>query len=54
MLAIADEFERQGVDPRASSLRIALLGAEPWTNEMRREIEAYFDLDAIEFTASRR
>ena len=48
MLAIADEFERQGVDPRASSLRIALLGAEPWTNEMRREIEAYFDLDAIE------
>ncbi len=48
MLAIADEFERQGVDPRSSSLRIALLGAEPWTNEMRREIEAYFDLDAIE------
>ena len=32
MLAIADEFERQGVDPRSSSLRIALLGAEPWTN----------------------
>jgi phenylacetate-CoA ligase len=48
MLAIADEFERQGVDPRACSLRIALLGAEPWTNEMRREIEAYFDLDAFE------
>ena len=48
MLAIADEFERQGVDPRSSSLRIALLGAEPWTNEMRREIEDYFDLDAIE------
>jgi phenylacetate-CoA ligase len=48
MLAIADEFERQGVDPRSCSLRIALLGAEPWTNEMRREIEARFDLDAIE------
>jgi phenylacetate-CoA ligase len=48
MLAIADEFERQGVDPGLSSLRIALLGAEPWTNEMRREIEARFGLDAIE------
>jgi phenylacetate-CoA ligase len=48
MLAIADEFGRQGVDPRATNLRVALLGAEPWTNEMRREIEAYFDLDAIE------
>jgi phenylacetate-CoA ligase len=48
MLAIADEFERQGVDPAASSLRIALLGAEPWTNEMRGEIEARFGLDAIE------
>jgi phenylacetate-CoA ligase len=48
MLAIADEFERQGVDPGSSSLRIALLGAEPWTNEMRREIEARFGLDAIE------
>jgi phenylacetate-CoA ligase len=48
MLAIADEFERQGVDPGSSSLRIALLGAEPWTNEMRSEIEARFGLDAIE------
>jgi phenylacetate-CoA ligase len=48
MLAIADEFERQGVDPATCSLRIALLGAEPWTNEMRREIEARFGLDAIE------
>jgi phenylacetate-CoA ligase len=48
MLAIADEFERQGVDPRSCSLRIALLGAEPWTNEMRAEIEARFGLDAIE------
>ncbi|HSD53094.1 MAG TPA: phenylacetate--CoA ligase PaaK [Burkholderiales bacterium] len=48
MLALADEFERQGVDPGSSSLRIALLGAEPWTNEMRAEIEARFGLDAIE------
>jgi hypothetical protein len=48
MLAIADEFERQGVDPRSSSLRVALLGAEPWTNEMRRAIEGHFGLDAVE------
>ncbi len=48
LLAIGDEFERQGLDPRASSLRIAILGAEPWTSEMRREIEARFALDAIE------
>jgi phenylacetate-CoA ligase len=48
MLAIADEFERQGVDPRSSRLRVALLGAEPWTNEMRRTIEGHFDLDAVE------
>jgi phenylacetate-CoA ligase len=48
MLAIADEFERQGVDPRSSRLRVALLGAEPWTNEMRRAIEGHFDLDAVE------
>jgi phenylacetate-CoA ligase len=48
MLAIADEFARQGIDPRSSRLRVALLGAEPWTHEMRREIESAFDLDAIE------
>src|SRR5437660_5811290 len=39
MLAIADEMERQGVDPKASSLRIGIFGAEPWTNEMRASIE---------------
>ncbi|MFO1361771.1 MAG: phenylacetate--CoA ligase PaaK [Burkholderiales bacterium] len=48
MLTIADEFARQGLDPGASSLRVALLGAEPWTNEMRSAIEARFGLDAIE------
>jgi phenylacetate-CoA ligase len=48
LLAIADEFDRQGLDPRGSSLRLAILGAEPWTNEMRREIEARFELDALE------
>jgi len=35
MLAIAEEFERQGVDPASSSLRLGIFGAEPWTNDMR-------------------
>jgi phenylacetate-CoA ligase len=47
LLAIADEFDRQGIDARKSSLRIALLGAEPWTEAMRAEIERRFDLDAV-------
>jgi phenylacetate-CoA ligase len=48
MLAIADEFERQGIDPRASSLRIGIFGAEPWTNEMRQEIENRLAIDAVD------
>lgn len=48
MLAIADEFERQGHDPKASSLRIGIFGAEPWTNEMRREIEHRLSLAAVD------
>ena len=48
MLVIADEFERQGIDPRKSSLRIGLHGAEPWTEAMRKEIEARFDMHAID------
>ncbi len=48
LLVIADEMERQGLDPRASSLRIGILGAEPWTETMRQEIEARLDLDAID------
>jgi phenylacetate-CoA ligase len=47
LLAIADEFDRQGIDARKSSLRIALLGAEPWTEGMRAEIERRLDLDAV-------
>jgi phenylacetate-CoA ligase len=47
LLAIADEFDRQGIDPRRSSLRIALLGAEPWTEAMRNEIERRIGLDAV-------
>ena len=48
LLVIADEMERQGLDPRASSLRIGILGAEPWTETMRQEIETRLDLDAID------
>jgi phenylacetate-CoA ligase len=48
MLAIADEFARQGLDPRRSSLRIGIHGAEPWTEAMRAEIEALFDIDAVD------
>jgi phenylacetate-CoA ligase len=48
MLAVLDEFRRQGLDPRACSLRIGIFGAEPWTNAMRREIEAGFALDAVD------
>ena len=48
MLAIADEMERQGADPRSCSLRLGIFGAEPWTNEMRRSIEARLDLNAID------
>jgi phenylacetate-CoA ligase len=48
LLAILDEFRKQGVDPRKSSLKIAMCGAEPWTNAMREEIETAFDLHAID------
>ena len=48
MLAIADEFEREGLNPMESSLRIGIFGAEPWTNEMRREIEARMGIDAVD------
>ena len=48
MLSILDEFHRQGLDPRASSLKIGVFGAEPWTNAMRREIEAGFAMDAVD------
>ncbi len=48
MLAIADEFEKQGLDPRRCSLKIGIHGAEPWTDAMRREIEARFAMDAVD------
>ena len=48
MLAIADEMERQGMDPKKTSLRIGIFGAEPWTNEMRQSIERRVGLEAID------
>ena len=48
MLAILDEFERQGRDPRGTSLKVGIFGAEPWTEEMRREIERRFDMHAVD------
>ncbi|MEU6128937.1 phenylacetate--CoA ligase PaaK [Saccharopolyspora sp. NPDC047091] len=48
MLTLLDEFERQGIDPRTSSPRIGIFGAEPWTEQMRREIEERMDLDAVD------
>jgi phenylacetate-CoA ligase len=48
MLAIADEVERQGVDPRSTSLRIGIFGAEPWTEGMRAEIERRLGIDAVD------
>jgi phenylacetate-CoA ligase len=48
MLAILDEFRKRGLDPRQSSLKFGIFGAEPWTNAMRTEIEAAFDMDATD------
>jgi phenylacetate-CoA ligase len=48
MLAIADEMEKQGFDPKKSSLRIGIFGAEPWTNELRTQIERRTSLQAID------
>jgi phenylacetate-CoA ligase len=48
MLAIADEFEKQGFDARRSSLLVGIHGAEPWTDAMRKEIEDRLAMDAID------
>jgi phenylacetate-CoA ligase len=48
MLAIIDEMERQGVDPRSTSLCVGVFGAEPWTNDMRAEMERRLDLHAVD------
>jgi phenylacetate-CoA ligase len=48
MLNILEEFHRQGLNPRESSLQTAIFGAEPWTNAMRLEIEQAFDMHAVD------
>ncbi|MBT9292441.1 phenylacetate--CoA ligase PaaK [Prosthecodimorpha staleyi] len=48
MLAILDEYRAKGLDPRASSLKVGIFGAEPWTNAMREEIEQAFDMHAVD------
>jgi len=48
VLSIIDEFRRQGLDPAASSLRIGIFGAEPWTQAMRAEMEAGLGIDAVD------
>jgi phenylacetate-CoA ligase len=48
MLAIAEEIERQGHDPRSTSLSVGIFGAEPWTPAMRAAIEQRLDLDAVD------
>jgi phenylacetate-CoA ligase len=48
MLAIAEEFARQGLDPRACSLKIGIFGAEPWTEAMRAQIESAMAIEAVD------
>ncbi|WP_394094574.1 phenylacetate--CoA ligase PaaK [Xanthobacter versatilis] len=48
MLALLDGFAKAGLDPRASSLKYGIFGAEPWTNAMREEIERDFAIDATD------
>jgi phenylacetate-CoA ligase len=48
MLNICEEFVRQGLDPRDSSLKVGIFGAEPWTEAMRADIEQRADLDAVD------
>jgi len=48
MLALLDEMERQGVDPRGTSLKVGVFGAEPWTEDLRREVEQRADLHAVD------
>jgi phenylacetate-CoA ligase len=48
MQVIIEEFVRQGLDPRESSLKVGIFGAEPWTEAMRQEIEGRAGLDAVD------
>ena len=48
MLSVIDEMERQGIDPRSTSLKVGIFGAEPWTNDMRHEMENRLDMHAVD------
>jgi hypothetical protein len=48
MLTIVDEMMRQGVDPASTSLQVGVFGAEPWTDDMRRELEQRLDMHAVD------
>ena len=48
MQVLVEEFRRQGIDPAATSLEIGILGAEPWTEAMRKEIETSAGIDAVD------
>ncbi|MFY1707995.1 phenylacetate--CoA ligase PaaK [Tritonibacter scottomollicae] len=48
MLNILEQYHRMGIDPRSSSLKVGVFGAEPWTDAMRREVEAAFDMHAVD------
>jgi phenylacetate-CoA ligase len=48
MLSIVDELERQGLDPARTSLKLGIFGAEPWTNDMRLELEQRLDIHAVD------
>ena len=48
MQVICEEFRRQGKDPRQMSVSVGIFGAEPWTEAMRRDIEASADIDAVD------
>jgi phenylacetate-CoA ligase len=48
MLNIIEEYQRQGLDPAASSLKVGIFGAEPWTDAMRAEIEQRAGIDAVD------
>jgi len=48
MQVLIEEFIRQGLDPRASGLKVGIFGAEPWTEAMRSEIESSAGIDAVD------
>jgi phenylacetate-CoA ligase len=48
VLTIADALEAAGIDPRATSLKVGVFGAEPWTNQMRFELETRLNIDAVD------